>query len=422
MCSRHISCMSSAYRDVLETIHDLRAFRGKMSLQPIRDLMAEQGDPHQDFPAIHIAGTNGKGSTATILAAILEEAGYTTGLFTSPHLVAFPERIRVDGEPIPEDAVASHGSAVLSHDIDISYFEAMTGIAFTHFAAEDVDVAVVETGMGGAVDATNVVEPEATVITNVSADHTRWLGETPEQIAYEKAGIAKRGVPLVTGATGEPRAVIDRVAARESAPVHPVRPLAEPVATAPQLDLRVAGTTITTALRGRYQVDNVNTALTILDVVDRDVPADAVRRALATVTVPGRMEQVDGTPFLLDGAHNPAAMDRLVEAIGERPGDTIAVVSIMDDKDWPRMLSALEQEAEVIICSRAGLDRAADPDELAAHVTDAETVVVPDIPEALDLADAIAADTDTALVTGSLYFVGDVKRVLQHPDVPAHQR
>lgn len=404
----------ASYQDVVDEIYDLRTFRGKMSLDPIRALMAEQGNPEKDFPAIHITGTNGKGSTATILAAMLEEAGYTTGLFTSPHLVHFRERVRVDGETISEDAVASLGRTVLDHDVDISYFEAMTGLAFTHFSESDVDVAVVETGMGGAVDATNVVEPEATVITNVAADHTAWLGETPEQIAYEKAGILERDVPLVTGATGTPRDVIDRVAAERGSPVYDIHPIAEPAAAHPQLDLRIDGERVTTALRGDYQVDNVNTALTVREVTDRDVPLDAVRRALATVTVPGRMERVDGTPFLLDGAHNPAAMARLATTMRDRPGDVVAVVSIMADKDYPLMLDILRDVADIIICTEAEIDRAADPAELAGCLPDASCLAVPDIHEALDTAAAVAAGNDTVLATGSLYFVGDVKRILQH--------
>ncbi len=402
-----------SYQDVVDEIYDLRTFRGKMSLDPITALMDAQGNPEADFPAIHITGTNGKGSTATILAAMLEEAGYTTGLFTSPHLVDFRERVRVDGEKISEDAVADLGRTVLDHDIDISYFEAMTGLAFTHFSASDVDIAVVETGMGGAVDATNVVEPEATVITNVAADHTAWLGETPEQIAYEKAGILERDVPLVTGAAGTPRDVIDRVAADQGAPVYDIHPVADPVTAHPQLDLRIEGERVTTALRGDYQVDNINTALTVRDVIDRDVPLDAVRRALATVTVPGRMERVDGTPFLLDGAHNPAAMDRLTASL-PRDGDVVAVVSIMADKDYPLMLDMLRDAADIIICTEAAIDRAADPHELAACLPDASCLVVPDIHEALDTARAVAAGDDTVLVTGSLYFVGDATRVLQH--------
>ncbi|MFB6167118.1 MAG: folylpolyglutamate synthase/dihydrofolate synthase family protein, partial [Candidatus Nanohaloarchaea archaeon] len=200
------------YDEVVDRIYDLEKFRGDIALDPIRKAVARMGDPQEDFASVHVAGTNGKGSTATILASVLQEAGYTTGLFTSPHLVDFRERMRVDGEKITKDEVVERFSSVESTDVELSFFEAMTAMAFDHFSREDVDVAVVETGMGGEVDATNVIQPEASVITNVAREHTKWLGESREEIAGKLAGVVKEGTPVVSGAEGDARKVIREAA------------------------------------------------------------------------------------------------------------------------------------------------------------------------------------------------------------------
>ncbi|MDY6769993.1 MAG: folylpolyglutamate synthase/dihydrofolate synthase family protein [Candidatus Nanohaloarchaea archaeon] len=408
--------MEQAYEDAVAALYDHRTFRGKISLDPIRAVMEALGHPEQDFPAVHVAGTNGKGSTATMLAGALEEAGYRTGLFTSPHLTDFRERVRVDGDRISRRAVVDRYRDVAATDVDTSFFECMTAMAFDHFARADVDIAVVETGMGGRVDATNVVEPACSVITNVAREHTRWLGETPEQIAYELAGIAEADVPLVSGATGPPEDVIAAAARAEGAPLRGVDPRAAPVADDRlALTLDIDGRPVETGLVGRYQVDNVDTALAALDALDRDVPRAAVRDALAGLQVPGRMEPVARSPLvLLDGAHNPEAVQRLPATLADiETGRVTAAASIMADKDCGAMLSTLEDVADRIVLAEADIDRAADPSDLADHVEATDCAVVPDPADALHAAVDTASADDTVLVTGSLYFVGDVKAVLE---------
>lgn len=414
--------MEQVYRSVVDEIYSLQRFRGSLSLDPIQELMDALDHPETDFPVVHVAGTNGKGSTATILARVLEEAGFRTGLFTSPHLVDFTERIQVDGDPISREQVVDRYRRVADVDVEASFFEAMTAMALDHFSQEAVDVAVVETGMGGRLDATNVVEPVLSLVTNVAREHTTVLGETPEQIAYEIAGIVK-DAPVLSGVTGEPGDVVRTVAAEHEVPLHPVENrVSLQGRDGIELVMEVDGSRIETGLVGRYQADNVDTALAAVDALPMRVPATAVREALSGISIPGRMEPVSRDPLvLLDGAHNPAAVERLPGTLDALDADrTIAVVSIMADKEYGEMLSMIEGFADAVVLSAAEIDRAADPDELAACIETVDCEVVRSVPGALKTAVNIATPDDTVFATGSLYFVGDVKKaVAQRPDVIA---
>ncbi len=407
-----------SYEDVVDEIYDLQKFKGRMSLQPITNMMAALDDPHTAFSSVHIAGTNGKGSTTHILAAMLEEAGYRVGTYTSPHLMDFRERVRVNGEPIPPDRVATYYRDIAEHDIDLSFFEFTTALAFLHFAEEDVDIAVIEAGIGGRLDATNIVEPEAAVITNVSEDHVTVLGETPEQIAYEKAGIIKEQTPVVCGATGSTQDVIAEVAAAQNAPLYTVddRVDAERQETDTGLTLTVDGKTFETDIIADYQIDNINTAVTACTVLDTyAVASEDIRRALALLDLEGRMEQIAEHPcVLLDGAHNPSGMRRAARTITDlQQGKTITVTSIMADKNYAAMLDEIEAFSDLIMVSEAAVDRAADPEELASCITSTDYEIEPDIRETVRKALEIASADDTIVFTGSLYFIGDVKWTIE---------
>lgn len=399
--------MPDTFADTVDVLYGLPKFRDDISLDPIRDCLAALDHPHRAFPAVHVAGTNGKGSTATLLADALSNAGYTTGLFTSPHLVDPRERIRIDGEKIPRDVLVDNAARVLDTGADVSFFEAMTAVAFLQFADRDVDIAVVETGMGGRHDATNVVEPEASIITNVAREHTRWLGDTRAEIARDLAGII-RDAPVVTGATGDAGDVIERAARDRGAPLRHVEPRATLAADGFELTLDIDGDRVDTRLAGTFQVDNVDTVLTTIDVLPRDVPRDAVHEALRTTRLPGRMDVVARNPLtVLDGAHNPAAMERLAETFDAVDGPVTAAVSIMADKEYERMLSTLGSFVDHMVLSAAGIDRAADPEALAGAAPASHEIV-------RDPSDALARAREhmdgTALATGSLYFVGDILR------------
>ncbi len=407
-----------SYEDVVSDLYGLKKFTGRMSLDPITEVMGRLGDPHRVFPAIHVAGTNGKGSTTQMTAEMLTAAGYTVGTYTSPHLTDFRERIRIDGEPIPTDAVIEYYRDIMEHteDIDITFFECTTALAFMHFAREAVDIAVVETGIGGRLDATNILEPDLAVITNVAEDHTHCLGETPEQIAYEKAGIITEETPVVSGADGSPGNVVQAVADQKQAdmiaPEDAVSAFAQDI---DGLQVSVEEETVRSPVRGRYQVDNMNLAVTACRSLDGfDVMTDHIVDGLSTVRLEGRMECVAEHPLVLfEGAHNPAGMQAAAETIQElQTGKTITVVSIMGDKDYEKMMAEIESFSDLIILSRASIGRAADPEDLAECIDATDHEIEPSIRRSLEKTLQMADEDDTIVFTGSLYFVGDVKQML----------
>lgn len=406
--------------DAVSQIDNLQKFAGRMSLEPITAVMDALGDPQRTFPAIHIAGTNGKGSTATMIAAILEEAGYRVGVYTSPHLTDFRERIRVNGEPISLDRIRSYyiEVAAAAEETDLTFFECITALAFMHFAREDVDIAVIETGLGGRLDATNIIDPELAVITNVARDPTNYLGETPEQVAYENAGIITEGTPVVSGVEGDPADVVEAVAEQRAAEIISVQ---ETVScedhSTDGLAVSIADDTMEADLLGTYQVDNMNVAVTAcrtLDEGDFDVSTEDIVDGLRSVKLEGRMECIAERPLVLfEGAHNPAGIQAAADTITDlKKGRTITVTSIMGGKDYEAMMQEIESFSDLIILSEAGIDRAANPEDLAACINATDYEVEPSIRRVLEKTLQMADDNDTIVFTGSLYFVGDVKQTL----------
>lgn len=404
--------MAFTYREAVDWLYGLERFPDDMTLDTMHAAMVELGHPRTAFDSVHIAGTNGKGSTAMILAAMLEEAGQTTGCYTSPHLVTPRERVRVDETPVSEETFAEVCTTLAELETELSFFEATTAAAFHHFAERAVDVAVVEAGLGGRLDATNVLSPACSVITNIAADHTAILGESPEQIAAEKAGIIT-DAPIVSGVTGTAADVIRDTAEAHGATYIPVEQnVAHGDTSRDGMTVTWNGHTIKTPLIGRFQCDNIATALTVRDVLG-DVPDEAVVRALERIRVPGRMEVAAGQPLLvLDGAHNPRGMERSVEtltAITDAP--VVAVVSIMQDKNHAAMLEQVERVADRIVLTEARMERAADPADLAEHCA-APTTVTEEPASAVEAAERMAGPGGTVFVTGSLYLVGNVKETL----------
>lgn len=405
-----------SYDDVVSQIYGRQKFTGRMSLEPITKLMERLDNPHRDVPMIHVAGTNGKGSTTTMIAAILEAAGYRVGTYTSPHLTDFRERIQVNGEPVTAEQVQTYYEEIVAQDIQLSFFECTTALAFIHFAEEDVDVAVIETGLGGRLDATNIVTPELSIITNVARDHTKWLGETPEQIAYEKAGIIKDGVPVLSGAVGAPQNVIEAVADQRQADLFPVEQQTNLVQERSQgMIVELDGVGIQTPILGVYQLQNMDTAITACNLLDGfTVSPQHVEEGLTSVQLEGRMERIANHPLVLfEGAHNPAGMKEAARSIQRmQNGKTITVVSIMGDKDYPGMMKRVEEFSDLIILSEAEMDRAADPHDLAACIQETDYEIQPDVRQTWETALELAGDDDTIVFTGSLYFIGDVKKTL----------
>jgi dihydrofolate synthase/folylpolyglutamate synthase len=411
----------SAYAEAVAYLQGLEVARGwDLSLERMRTVLALRGHPERSLAAIHVAGTNGKGSTAAMLEACLRAGGWRTGLYTSPHLVDFAERIRAGGRMIPQavvvEAVGALRAALAGAGLVLTHFEFVTVLAFEWFARIGVEVAVIEVGLGGRLDATNVVEPVCSVVTPIGLDHESFLGTTLEEIAAEKAGIVKAGVPVCMGRLVPAAAA--PVAARAAALGAPLRRAGHDGV----LERAGAGFTFRApgvawadlhlGLRGAFQRDNAELALLALATVQDRWPLSpaAVRTGLAAVVWPGRLAVLRQRPLVvLDGAHNPAAIDALAgelpALLGGRP--TTLVFAAMQDKAWNAEIDRLLPHVAEVVVTRVGR-RAEDPHRLAAAVAGRRPVTVTDDPrQALHLAIERAGAGGAVLVTGSLFLVGE---------------
>jgi dihydrofolate synthase/folylpolyglutamate synthase len=429
-----------SYQDALDYIysftdHSVRPEQryGPDVVDPTRParLLSMLGDPHQAYPAIHVAGTKGKGSVAAICASALRAAGLRTGLYTSPHLQSFTERIQVDGRPIEPGILAElvdEIRRVVDQIDEITTFEVITGLAFLHFCQRQVDVAVVEVGLGGRLDATNVIRPLVSVITSLSLDHTYLLGETVAAIAAEKGGIIKAGVPTVSAPqVGEAAAVLKAIAAEQGAPLMMVGDRTagagwwyEPGEMLEGQSFRAgrageAGSWYHLPLLGPHQVINATVALAALGVVREKVPAlqnGAIRQGLATVEWPGRFQILQRRPLVVvDGAHNVdsvAKLRRTLEILFPQRR-IILVFGVAADKDVDGMIREVMPVASQVIVTSAAHPRAIPAAELRSQVEGHGYVSTPSagVPEALELARKAAGPDDVICVTGSLFVVGD---------------
>jgi dihydrofolate synthase / folylpolyglutamate synthase len=396
--------LSLSYQAALDFLFP-RVTTIKFGLDTTRALLAEIGDPHLVFPSIHIGGTNGKGSVSTLVAAALQARGFRVGLYTSPHLISFRERILVDGAQISEAAVAAWTSRLLPliQERQATFFEVTTAIAFADFAARGVDLAVAEVGLGGRLDSTNVLTPLVSAVTKIEKDHMKYLGDTLEQIAREKAGIAKPGVPLVLG---EPRPRLLEVLRHEA------RRNGADVRVLPG-DYQWTGPL---TLQGPHQRRNAAIAHGVLMALPPRYRPDraAVEQGFASARVPGRFDRRG--KWLFDVAHNPDGMRALVTAVqaANLPRPVHALISILGDKSWPDMLVRLDSVIDRGICTIAptAAGRRWDLEWLRRWLKDpnrppprAAWSLVPEFSRALREA---AQGAGTILVTGSFHTVGDV--------------
>lgn len=369
--------------DPVEYINTPRWRSSRLGLDRTRELLAGLGNPQQGLRIVHVAGTNGKGSTCAFLASILQEAGYKTGLFTSPYIIEFSDRIRVDGRNIPPRdllevtlAVREVAEAMPDHPTE---FELMTAVAFTYFARQGCDICVVEVGLGGRLDSTNVVEaPEACIIAPIALDHTDLLGDTLEAIAGEKAGIVKPGVPVVSAPQpAEAMGVIAAAAVAQQAPLTCVD--VDQVQGTPG-DFSYRGWQhLELGLLGSYQTENAATVLETVGVLRArgwDIPDAAVRAGLVNTYWPGRFEVLGDDPtFIVDGGHNPQGAGVLVESLAQRyPGrPVIYIMGILGDKDYPAMVRQLVgyPPTRMVICIEPPIPRALPTEGLAQAVEEA---------------------------------------------------
>jgi dihydrofolate synthase / folylpolyglutamate synthase len=394
-----------------------------LSLDRVNHLLDPLERPDRAYRAIHIAGTKGKGSTAAMIESSLRVAGYRTGFYTSPHLHTFRERMRVNNEFITREQFAQLVDEIEPHVAaveGVTWFEIVTAIAFLFFAQSKIDVAVLEVGLGGRFDATNVVTPIVSVITSLSMDHMNLLGNSIEQIALEKAGIIKRHVPVVS-APQVPEAldVIRRVARMRGAPLTVVQRMNSPAATPSRLEADFAyqtpnefGGKSATPLLGAHQLINASAAVTALRVANQHglaISEEAIHQGLATVQWPGRLEVLSREPLLVvDGAHNGDSAQKLAQALRDvfRCEKWTLIIGISADKDMAAILDGLLPIAERVIVTRASNSRAASIEALGAQVTNRghTPTLVTTVADALEIA---LHDRSPIIITGSLFTVAD---------------
>lgn len=424
------------YQAAWAYLDQLQFFKIKLGLDSMTAFLDRVGHPQRGLACIHVAGTNGKGSVSSALLAVLSRAGYRVGLYTSPHLSSVRERFRINETFIPEADFARVASQIrdVLGDEQITYFEFTTALALLWFAQEKVDLAILEVGMGGRLDATNVVTPLVGVITNVTMDHEAYLGDTLEAVAGEKVGIIKPGVPVVSAVADDiSRVVVEKTCAEKGAPLFLLgRDFAMRTDSAGGWEYAgIGGNRRLTGLRcnliGRHQADNMGVVLAICDLLQPryPVPESAIREGLAAVCWPGRLESFrlsraagqGERQVLLDGAHNPAGVASLVAALRDDFAyrKLVMVWGSMADKDLAATLAQVAPLADTLILTRPAGERSATASQLLDQVVPEyrnKAVQTADVHEAIDRAWALAGPEDLICIAGSLYLVGAARKEL----------
>lgn len=436
----------TTYQKACEYLDDMQMHKIKLGLEAMQTILAELGSPEQKCPAIHVAGTNGKGSVCTMVRSIMTEAGYKTGLYTSPHLSSVRERFRIDDHYISEDDFTRLMEKIRGalKERTITYFECATALAFSWFAEQHCDLVIIETGLGGRLDATNVLKPLISVITTISLDHEQYLGDSLESVAYEKAGIIKEKTPVISGVLANgPRAVIEETCRARQAPLFTRN---DDYSLEKNSDnswcFRDNHNSTITDLSlppgGVWQIENgasaVKTAVLLKDsgflIAD-----NAIRLGLKKAQWPGRMELLEFGPgghgdnspdipgsggtlrFLLDGAHNEAGVSCLVEALKTSFSyDRLLVVwASMGDKKFGDMLNAIARMADYLVLTSPDSERSASPEALAAALEDSvhkSYDCIPRVSDALEKVKKEATTDDLVVVAGSLYLIGEFRKLL----------
>lgn len=431
--------MPMSYQETLSYLFGLQKFGIKFGLSNISRLLELVGDPQKILKTVHVAGTNGKGSTAATIASIMKEAGYKVGLYTSPHLIDFTERIKISGKEIEEGEVVRLTECIRSKIQDsefkdelerITFFEFTTAMALLYFKEKEVDIAVMETGMGGRLDATNVIRPLVSVITNISVEHKEYLGDTIEAVAFEKAGIIKDGVPLITGVE-QPAAfqVIERVCNEKGAPLYSLgRDFSfqrKGSNTFLYNGIKESFDALTLNLRGGHQFQNASIAIAAVEMLREKgftISPEALIDGIGKVSWPGRLETISQSPMIiLDGAHNPAGADVLSRAIKEelKFNRLYLVLGIMADKEVEGIISPLAPLAHEVILSRPKYERASNPSDLLPLTKryNINSTAFEELRDAIDYARSKAGSEDLIIVSGSLFTVGEARGILRQDDI-----
>ena len=429
---------------MIEWLYNLQHFGIKLGLDNIRALLQLLDHPQRAFRTAHIAGTNGKGSVAAMTDALVRAAGLRSGLFTSPHLVRPNERIRIEGDPISDATLDAQlrkmrdllEAAVADGSLEAhpSFFEVITATALDTFRDEKLDVGVLEVGLGGRLDATNAVNADVGAIVTIGYDHVKSLGPTLEKIAFEKAGIIKPGMPLISGVL-QPEAIevirnrcdevgAQWIAAAEAIEInHHANERFDLVADDRRYD------DLRCSLRGPHQIDNARVAVLVFEQLmqrmERDVTVEIVRQGLANTDWPGRLQTIerdDAANLIVDGAHNPEGIHAIARHLQDNPPPSGAVLlfGATSGKSIDELLTPLAPFFDQVVVGRPPLERGVEPEEIAAVARNyfAEVETAGEVPEAFALAEAIAGQNGTVFVVGSLYLVGEVLGLLEPSDVP----
>lgn len=451
-----------SYAETIEYLYGLQKFGIKLGLENMERLMDILGRPERDYKKIHVAGTNGKGSTSAIIASLLRSSGLKTGLYTSPHMVRFTERIRINSEEIDENEVVEITGFIrerLPEGLRPTFFEFVTALAFRYFSLKKVDAAVIEVGMGGRLDATNVIRPEISVITRLGMDHREFLGDTLQEIAFEKAGIIKEGIPVVVAKQEDVAIeVIKQKALKTGSPLYlyqkDFRGILKEIsprgiifdyydedgstATSPLIlhDLFLP-------LTGEHQLENACIAIKAFLLFwwrsnsqksgfgDKIKTEEAIKKVISqglrSVRWPGRLELIvkDGIHYLFDGAHNPQAASQLSRALKDiylkSYRRIILVLGIMADKEANGIIEPLSQVSEVIIATQPEYKRALNSGALEALIIEItkrskEIYRCPSVSEAITKAEELYREGDLIVITGSFYLLGEAKVFLGEPE------
>jgi len=405
------------YEDTLTYLFGLYRFGSRPGLGPIKRILEKLGNPEKGLKVVHVAGTNGKGSVCAMISSVLREGGYRVGMYTSPHLVDFRERIRVNGRMISRKDVIRLFKLVKSKGIELTYFEFVTALAFEYFREQKVDILVLEVGMGGRLDATNVVNPIVSVITNISKEHTQVLGDTIGKIAFEKAGIIKRNSLVVTNTGGEALEVIKGVCEERKSKLVKAGKKARKISSGLEKQSIVyRNLEMDFPLLGDFQIENLNTALETLEQLERfglGVTLEKIKKGLEKTEWPGRIEIAGRKPlFILDCAHNPAGIKALKGFIKSLDyGKLILLTGMLEDKDYKKMIAYLKPLAYRTIITKPRMYRALEPGILGKEIKD-NFLIRENVKEAVREAKSLAKKEDAILVTGSVYLVGNVKEIL----------
>ena len=370
------------------------------------------GQPQNSFPSIHIAGTNGKGSTAHLLSSILQEAGYKVGLYTSPHLVDFRERVKINGKPISKEAVISFVDQykVAFETLNTSFFEWTVALAFKHFKNEDIDIAIIETGLGGRLDSTNIIKPLIAVITNIGLDHVQFLGNTLDKIAFEKAGIIKANTPVVIGKYQEETATVFEKKAKEE--------------NAPLIKAYESKYNNTSTLEAFYQKENISTAITtiktLVNITDQFlINASAIEAGIKNISInaglKGRFDRINEKPLTFcDCAHNEDGLKLIFNQIENyKYQDLHLVYGTVNDKDVSNIVKQIHIDAKLYLCA-ADIPRSMPVRELTSYFKHQSYITSKSVAEAYQTALNNAQDNDLILIAGSTFIVSDLYSYLEN--------